>query len=171
MEITLRALITMIHGMLFGAFFLMAIYGLVVELYRSAYAEQPRNTDPTGLFSGTSLSHRHGGAGLGRSPDGSLHCLSVVSRRSARRRYRPGPLSAVSFEIERHDRGMARPGNGVERTHCLDRSHRHDHGGLCLNQVPAVDAGTSTSPHSRSGLCAGGFWSCWSRRIFWSNAQ
>ncbi len=40
MEITLRALITMIHGMLFGAFFLMAIYGLVVEIYRSAYAEQ-----------------------------------------------------------------------------------------------------------------------------------
>jgi hypothetical protein len=41
MEITLRALITLIHGMLFGAFFLMAIYGLVVELYRSAYVEQP----------------------------------------------------------------------------------------------------------------------------------
>src|SRR5208337_2703541 len=41
MEITLRALITLIHGMLFGAFFLMAICGLVVELFRSAYAEQP----------------------------------------------------------------------------------------------------------------------------------
>ena len=41
MEITLRALITLIHGMLFGAFFLMAIYGLVVELYRSAHIELP----------------------------------------------------------------------------------------------------------------------------------
>jgi uncharacterized membrane protein len=41
MEITLRALITLIHGMVFGAFFLMAIYGLVVELGRSAYLEQP----------------------------------------------------------------------------------------------------------------------------------
>lgn len=41
MEITLRALITLIHGMLFGAFFLMATYGVVVELYRSAYEEQP----------------------------------------------------------------------------------------------------------------------------------
>src|SRR5208282_3130628 len=41
MEITLRALITLIHGMLFGACFLMAIYGLVVELFRSTYAEQP----------------------------------------------------------------------------------------------------------------------------------
>ena len=41
MEITLRALIALIHGMLFGAFFLMATYGLAVELYRSAYEEQP----------------------------------------------------------------------------------------------------------------------------------
>jgi len=41
MEITLRAFVTLIHGMLFGAFFLMAIYGLVVELCRSAYVEHP----------------------------------------------------------------------------------------------------------------------------------
>jgi hypothetical protein len=41
MEITLRALITLVHGMLFGAFFLMAVSGLVVEIYRSAHAEQP----------------------------------------------------------------------------------------------------------------------------------
>ncbi|MGD1102470.1 MAG: hypothetical protein ABSA59_10425 [Terriglobia bacterium] len=43
MDITLRALITLIHGMLFGTFFLMAVYGLVVELFRSAYVEQPSN--------------------------------------------------------------------------------------------------------------------------------
>jgi uncharacterized membrane protein len=48
MEITVRALITLIHGMLFGAFFLMAIYGLVVELYRSAYVEQPSRLTPRG---------------------------------------------------------------------------------------------------------------------------
>jgi len=48
MEITLRALVTMIHGMLFGAFFLMAIYGLVVELSRSAFAEQPVTLTPRG---------------------------------------------------------------------------------------------------------------------------
>ena len=48
MEITLHALITLIHGMLFGAFFLMAIYGLVVELYRSAYVEQPSKLTPRG---------------------------------------------------------------------------------------------------------------------------
>jgi hypothetical protein len=41
MEITLRALSTLIHGMLFCAFFLMATYGLVVELYRSGHEEQP----------------------------------------------------------------------------------------------------------------------------------
>jgi hypothetical protein len=31
----------MIHGMLFGAFFLMMIFGLVVELYRSTQEAQP----------------------------------------------------------------------------------------------------------------------------------
>ena len=48
MEITLRALLTLIHGMLFGAFFLMAIYALVVELYRSAYEEQPASLTSKG---------------------------------------------------------------------------------------------------------------------------
>jgi hypothetical protein len=48
MEITLRALVTLIHGMLFGAFFLMAVYGLVVELFRSAYVEQPSQLTPKG---------------------------------------------------------------------------------------------------------------------------
>lgn len=32
MQISLRALITLIHGMLFGAFFLLAAYGMVMEL-------------------------------------------------------------------------------------------------------------------------------------------
>lgn len=41
MEITFRALMTLIHGMLFGAFFLLAVCGIVVGLCRSAYEEQP----------------------------------------------------------------------------------------------------------------------------------
>jgi hypothetical protein len=48
MEITLRSLVTLVHGMLFGAFFLMAVFGLVVELYRSVYVEQPSNLTPKG---------------------------------------------------------------------------------------------------------------------------
>jgi hypothetical protein len=48
MEITLRALVTMIHGMLFGAFFLMATYGLLVELLRAVYVQQPSNLTPKG---------------------------------------------------------------------------------------------------------------------------
>ena len=39
MEITVRALVTLIHGMLFGAFFLMGVYGLAMELCRSAFAQ------------------------------------------------------------------------------------------------------------------------------------
>lgn len=41
MEITLRALITMIHGMLFGAFFLLAVCGTVVGFCRSFYEAEP----------------------------------------------------------------------------------------------------------------------------------
>jgi hypothetical protein len=48
MEITLRSLVTLIHGMLFGAFFLMAIYGLAVGLFRSAYLEQPASLTSKG---------------------------------------------------------------------------------------------------------------------------
>lgn len=40
METTFRALVTQIHGMLFGLFFLLAIYGVAVELYRSAWIGQ-----------------------------------------------------------------------------------------------------------------------------------
>lgn len=40
MEDTLHSLVTEIHGMLFGAFFLTAIFGVVLELCRSAYAKQ-----------------------------------------------------------------------------------------------------------------------------------
>lgn len=49
MEITVRALITLIHGMLFGAFFLLAVCGTVVGLCRSAYEEQPSKLTATGL--------------------------------------------------------------------------------------------------------------------------
>ena len=48
MEINLRALVTMIHGMLFGAFFLVATFGLVVEFCRSAFAEQFLSLSPRG---------------------------------------------------------------------------------------------------------------------------
>jgi len=41
MEITLRALASEVHGMLFGGFFVMAIFGVVVELFRSSHARQP----------------------------------------------------------------------------------------------------------------------------------
>jgi hypothetical protein len=49
MEITLRALMTLIHGMLFGAFFLLALWGTVLGLCRSAYEEQPSRLTAKGL--------------------------------------------------------------------------------------------------------------------------
>jgi hypothetical protein len=37
MEVTLRGLVTMSHGMLFGGFFLTAVFSVVVGLWRSGY--------------------------------------------------------------------------------------------------------------------------------------
>lgn len=41
MEITTRALITALHGLFFGGFFLLAVFGLVVELVRSNFEVRP----------------------------------------------------------------------------------------------------------------------------------
>jgi len=46
MEVTVRGIVSGIHGLLFGGFFLMAIFGIVVELCRSTYAkERPELTE------------------------------------------------------------------------------------------------------------------------------
>ena len=41
MEISVRALASELHGMLIGGFFLMAVFGIMVELFRSRYVKQP----------------------------------------------------------------------------------------------------------------------------------
>lgn len=41
MEVTIRDFVTGVHGLLFGGFFLMAVFGIVVELCRSAYEKEP----------------------------------------------------------------------------------------------------------------------------------
>lgn len=48
METSFRALITQIHGMLFGVFFLLAIFGVLVELCRSVYETRPPELTPAG---------------------------------------------------------------------------------------------------------------------------
>lgn len=41
MEITQRELMTIIHGMLFGGFFLMAVFGAIVTMLEPAYPQAP----------------------------------------------------------------------------------------------------------------------------------
>jgi hypothetical protein len=48
MEISSRALVTQIHGMLFGAFFLLLVFGMVVELRRSSFTSQPSHLSAKG---------------------------------------------------------------------------------------------------------------------------
>ena len=48
MQISPRALITAIHGILFGGAFLLAAFGVVVELVRSAYAKSGSDLNESG---------------------------------------------------------------------------------------------------------------------------
>jgi hypothetical protein len=51
MEITTRGLLTLIHGMGFGALYLMACSGALVEIYRCCHAQTgPQNDDRHDLF-------------------------------------------------------------------------------------------------------------------------
>lgn len=50
MEISVRALFSDIHGMLFGGFFLMAIFAVVVELFRSIFVKQPSDLNARGQW-------------------------------------------------------------------------------------------------------------------------
>jgi hypothetical protein len=47
-EVTLRGFVSLMHGLLFGGFFLMAVFGVVVELWRSAYAKEASELTPRG---------------------------------------------------------------------------------------------------------------------------
>lgn len=50
MQISMRALFTGIHGILFGWFFIAAIFTIVVELVRSSNQTQPSELTARGLF-------------------------------------------------------------------------------------------------------------------------
>jgi hypothetical protein len=48
MEVTVRGLVSGLHGLLFGGFFLMAVFGLVVQLCRSVYVKDAAELTPQG---------------------------------------------------------------------------------------------------------------------------
>ena len=48
MEVTLRTFVSFVHGMLFGGFFLMAVFAVIVELWRAAYEKEAGELTPRG---------------------------------------------------------------------------------------------------------------------------
>ena len=48
MEITIREMVTTVHGMLFGGFFLIGIFGMLVELCRSSQSLEESRLTPRG---------------------------------------------------------------------------------------------------------------------------
>ena len=83
MEMTTRGLWTLVHGMGFGALYLLACSGAVVELWRryaprdlSAITEREESLLRAYLLTMTVLA-------WAAVPTGTVHCLSVVSRRAS----------------------------------------------------------------------------------------
>ncbi len=73
----------MIHGMGFGALYLMACSGALVELYRRYYSHSDAPVTTLDESVPAHLSRRHGRARLAHRAHRRLHHLSLVSRRAA----------------------------------------------------------------------------------------
>ena len=154
MEISSRGLITQIHGMLFGAFFLLAVFAVAVELWRTVYETEPRVLSGDRSLDGTPLPYWHCGDRVGCGADGRVHCLSVVSRNSARGRRQSCPVPPSPFEVEPDHCRLALFRHGVERACCLVCPNRHDHGCLRVNQVRNVDQEASPTPQCPVSFCS-----------------
>ena len=120
METSFRALITQLHGMLFGVFFLAL--GGPAELCRSLYETRPSElAHAQRPLAPTHLLRLHRALRLGRGFVGGVPGLPV-SRHSAGWRRQPHAISAGFVEVVCRHRGMAQSRYGMERAHCLVRT-------------------------------------------------
>ena len=80
MEITTRGLWTLLHGMGFGALYLLACSGALVELWRRYSTRSEGAVTAKRREISEDLSGGHGGVGLGDSAYRGLCHLSLVPR-------------------------------------------------------------------------------------------
>ena len=171
MEITLRALITLIHGMLFGTFFLMAVYGLVVELRHAAYFQQPPKLTAQGYARERLYLIAMVGLGWAAVLTGAYLIYPW---------YRAVPPAGVT-DLALYPRYLLKSSATTAGWHDLGmewKEHVAWIAPIAMTMVAYVltkyrlsMTRASTSALRRSDLCAGRLGSCWNRRIFWSHAQ
>ncbi len=122
MEITVRGLWTLVHGMGFGALYLLACSGALVELYRFSTSSPATEAGPGKerflriyVFAMVVLA-------WASVLTGAYADLSVVSDSTAAGDDRPCDVSATPADGEFHDYRLALPWDGVEGACRLVRS-------------------------------------------------
>ncbi len=158
MEITARGLWTLIHGMGFGALYLLACSGALVELtlhHRVCTVRihgWPRTLPEVYLITMVVLAWA---AVLTRS----LRHLSVVSRGASAGNSRSLDVSAAAADVEPSHHRLALAGDGVEGARRLVRSYLDHHGCVRFHPVWPRPQKSSTTSH-RSALFCRGFVCC-----------
>jgi hypothetical protein len=154
MEITARALWTLIHGMGFGALYLLACSGALVELYRFTTSSAPSESTPARNAS-SSLPRRDGCPRMGRRADRSLCHLPVVSRCASAGDDRSCDVSATAADVESHNYRLALAWDGMEGARRLVRSHLDHDGRVRLHQVWPRPQEPSAASRCGALLCRG----------------
>ena len=158
MEITTRGLLTLIHGMGFGALYLIACSGALVELHRRYWLAAQARDRSRGRKLPWHLPHRHGRAGMDHRAHRRLRHLSLVPRRAACGNRRPRRLSAAPAHVQPLHHRLALHRHGMEGARRLARAHLHHHGRRSLRPPwPQSQSPARTShrgPRFRVGLAS-----------------
>ena len=107
MEISWRGLVTVGHGMFFGGFFLLALFGALVVFWRTVFERVAAVLTPRGHTVREALSLEDDCAGMGGGADGDLCGVSMVSGGSAEGDCGYRALSEAGSAGEFGDGGMA----------------------------------------------------------------
>ena len=156
MEISTRDLVTVLHGMGFGALFMLAFSGAMAELFHLSAMPAQVRTQRSCPDAADSLFDRDGGSGVARRILGRLHCLPLVSRCSACRRHRPVRVPASPLALERQNIRVAQYRHGMEGKRGVACANRHNNGGVRYAPLPSCKRMVIADARRSAGLRGGG---------------
>ncbi len=171
MEITVRGLWTMIHGLGFGALYLLACSGAIVELWRRY---SPAAQAPVQLGDKIFLRVYLGIMTLlawTAVLTGTYIIYPLVSRRRTVGNRQSCRLSAAAAYVQSLHHWMALHRHGMERACRMARAHRYHHGNRGLDQVWGKIKKPSAASYRSPGFYPG-IVSCRGHRgLLWRHAQ
>ena len=153
MEITTRSLWTMIHGMGFGALYLLACSGALVDFIAAMCRRSSRPSRlKTSAFSRIYLVVMAVVAWL-TVLTGAYIIYPWYRAVPPAGTVEPGRISAASAHVESRDQRLALHRHGVEGAHRVARAHLHHHGSRGLRAPRPQSEGTTRTALRRPQLC------------------